>query len=162
MKWPVLQLSERREHMFNFVLLSQKRWVQFNSRIVRTHFASAMTLNNCDIIEETRSYIFRWRSRCRWRRLCLSSLLFHWATTANREGRKCRRIDSVRQKWVGCPFEWNPANPVATQHCLLLNPCYCIAVIIIVSNIDSSCRWFCCPWGCCYHYACSLCCCCYC
>ena len=40
-----------------FVLLPQKRWFQFNSRIVRTHFASAMTLNNCDIIEETRSYI---------------------------------------------------------------------------------------------------------
>ena len=44
-------------HIFNFVLLTQKRWFQFNSRIVRAHFASAMTLNNCDIIEETRSYI---------------------------------------------------------------------------------------------------------
>ena len=32
--------------MFNFVLLSQKRWFQFNSRIVRTHFSSKMTLNN--------------------------------------------------------------------------------------------------------------------
>ena len=50
--------------MFNFVLLSQKPWFQFNSRIVRTHFASAITLNNCKIIAETRSYIFRWRSRC--------------------------------------------------------------------------------------------------
>ena len=57
--------------IFNFVLLSQKRWFQFNSRIARTHFSSVMTLN---IIEETRSYIFRWRSRCRRRRLCLSSL----------------------------------------------------------------------------------------
>ena len=44
-------------HIFNFVLLTQKRWFQFNSRIVRTHFATAMTLNNCDIIEETRSYM---------------------------------------------------------------------------------------------------------
>ena len=61
--------------IFNFVLLSQKRSFQFNSRIVRTHFASAMTLDNCDIIEETRSCIFRWRSRCRRRRLCLSSLI---------------------------------------------------------------------------------------
>jgi len=61
-------------HIFNFDLLSQKRWFKFNSRIVRTHFASAMTLNNCDIIEETRTYIFRWRF-CRRRRLCLSSLL---------------------------------------------------------------------------------------
>ena len=32
--------------MFNFVFLSVKRWFQFNSRIVRTHFASVMTLNN--------------------------------------------------------------------------------------------------------------------
>ena len=31
--------------MFNFVLLPQKRWFQFNSRIVRTHVACAMTLN---------------------------------------------------------------------------------------------------------------------
>ena len=62
-------------HMFNFVLLSQKRWFQFHSKIVRTHFASVMTLNNCEIIEETRSYIFRWRSRLRRRRLCLSSLM---------------------------------------------------------------------------------------
>ena len=46
-------------------LISQKRWFQFNSRIVRTHFASVMALNNCEIIEETRSYIFRWRPRCR-------------------------------------------------------------------------------------------------
>ena len=35
--------------MFNFVLSSQKRWFQFNSRIVRTHFASVMALNNCEI-----------------------------------------------------------------------------------------------------------------
>ena len=61
--------------MLNFVLLSQKRWFQFHSKIVRTHFASAMTLNNCEIIEETQSYIFRWRSRLRQRRLCLSSLM---------------------------------------------------------------------------------------
>ena len=57
--------------MFNFVLLSQMRWFQLNSRIVRTHFASVMTLNNCEIIAETRSYIFRLRSRCRRRRVYL-------------------------------------------------------------------------------------------
>ena len=44
-------------------------------QLVRTHFASAMTLNNCDIIEQTRSYIFRWSSRGRRCRLCLSSLI---------------------------------------------------------------------------------------
>jgi len=46
----------------------------FNCRIVRTHFASVMTLNNCEIIAETWSYIFRWHSRCCQRHLCLSSV----------------------------------------------------------------------------------------
>ena len=61
--------------MFNFVLLCLKRWFQFNSRTVRTHLSSIMTLNNWKMIAETRSYIFRWRSRFRRRRVCLSSLL---------------------------------------------------------------------------------------
>ena len=50
---------------FNFVFLTLKRCFQFNSSIVRTHFAREMTLNNWEMIEETRSYIFSWRSRCR-------------------------------------------------------------------------------------------------
>ena len=62
--------------MFNFVLLCPKRWFQFNSRIVRTHFPSMMSLNNWKMIPETRSHIFRWRSRSR-RRVCLSSLIDH-------------------------------------------------------------------------------------
>ena len=61
--------------MLNFVFLCPKRWFQFNSRIVRTHFSSIMTLNNWKMIAETRSYIFRWRSRFRRRRVCLTSLL---------------------------------------------------------------------------------------
>ena len=61
--------------MFNFVFLSLKRWFQFNSRKVRTHFATVMALNNWEMIAETRSYIFRWRSRCRRRRVCVNSLL---------------------------------------------------------------------------------------
>ena len=66
----------RWSQMFHFVFLCPKRWFQFNSRIVRTHFSSIMTLNNCEIIAETRSYIFRWRSRFRRRRrVCLSSLI---------------------------------------------------------------------------------------
>ena len=44
--------------MFNFVFLSLKRWFKFNSRIVRTHFASVFSLNNQEIIAETRSYRF--------------------------------------------------------------------------------------------------------
>ena len=60
---------------FNFVFLSLKGWFQFNSKIVGTHFASVMTLNNLEIIVETRSYIFRWRFRCCRLRVCLRSLL---------------------------------------------------------------------------------------
>ena len=62
--------------IFSFVFLcpTAKRWFQFNFRIVRTHFSSIMTLNNWKMIVETRSYIFRWRSRFRRRRVCLSSL----------------------------------------------------------------------------------------
>ena len=49
-----------------------------NSWMVRTHFSSMMTLNNWKMITETRSYIFRWRSCCHRRRVCLSSLIDHW------------------------------------------------------------------------------------
>ena len=61
--------------MFNFVFLCPKRWFQFNSRIVRTHFWSIKTLSNWKMIAETRSCIFRWRSRFRRGHVCLSSLL---------------------------------------------------------------------------------------
>ena len=66
---------------FKFAFLPLKRLFQFNSRIIRTHFARLMTLKNCEIFAETRSYIFRWRSQSRRRRLCLSSLycrLVNW------------------------------------------------------------------------------------
>ena len=63
--------------MFNFVFLCPKRLFQFNSRTVRTYFLSIMTLNKWKMIAEARSYIFRWRSRFRRRRVCLSSLLTH-------------------------------------------------------------------------------------
>ena len=38
--------------MFNFVFLCLKRWSQFNSRIVRRHFSSIMSLNNWKMIAE--------------------------------------------------------------------------------------------------------------
>ena len=63
-----------RWQMFNFIFLCPKRWFQFNSRIVRTHFSSIMSLNNRKMIAGTRIHIFRWRSRFRRRRVCLSSL----------------------------------------------------------------------------------------
>ena len=56
--------------MFDFVFLPLKRWFQFNSMIVRTHFASIMTLNNWEMIAEWRSYIFWWRFCCRQRCVC--------------------------------------------------------------------------------------------
>ena len=61
--------------MFNFVFSCPKRWFQFNSRIVRTHFSSIMTLDNWKMIAETRNFIFRRRSHFRRRRVCLSSLM---------------------------------------------------------------------------------------
>ena len=73
--------------IFNFVLLSQKRWLQFNYRIYRTHFASVMTLNNCEIISETRS--------CHRRRLCLIPLI-----KLRKETHlllDCKRCSSVRE-----------------------------------------------------------------
>ena len=60
---------------FNFVFLCPKRWFQFNSWIVRTHFSSIRSLNNWKMVAETRGHIFRWRSRFRPRRVCLSFLL---------------------------------------------------------------------------------------
>ena len=61
--------------MFNIIFLPLKRWSQLNSKIVKTHFESIVTLNNWETIAETRSYIFRWRSRCRRRRVCVNSLI---------------------------------------------------------------------------------------
>ena len=63
-------------HMFNFVFLCPNRCFQINSRAVRRHFSSIMTLNNWKMIAEKQSYIFKWRSRFRRCHVCLSSLLF--------------------------------------------------------------------------------------
>ena len=56
--------------IFNIFLLSPNRWYKFISRIF-SYFANIMTWINWEIIAETRSFIFRWRSRCRRRRLCI-------------------------------------------------------------------------------------------
>jgi len=61
--------------MLVFIFLCPKRWFQFNSRIVRTHFSSIRTLNNWKMIAEPRSYISRRHSRFRRRRISLSSLI---------------------------------------------------------------------------------------
>ena len=57
------------------ILSSPKGWFQFNSRIVKAHFSGITTLNNWKMFAETRSDIFRWRSRFCRSRVCLSSLL---------------------------------------------------------------------------------------
>ena len=57
------------------ILSCPKGWLQFNSRIFKAHFSGIMTLNIWKMIAETRGDIFRWRSRFRRRRVCLSSLL---------------------------------------------------------------------------------------
>ena len=63
-----------RWQMFNFAFLPLKRWFQFNSRIIRAHFASILTSNNWEMIAETRGYIFRWRSRSMPSTSCLLEL----------------------------------------------------------------------------------------
>ena len=67
----------------NLVFLCPKRWFQFNSRMLRTHFSRIMTLNNWKMIWEKRSYIFRWSSRFCRRRAWLSSLLFRRGRLTN-------------------------------------------------------------------------------
>ena len=79
--------------MLSFVLCPNC-WFQFNSRIVRTHFSSIMSLNNWKVVAETRSHMFRWRSRFRRRRVCLSSLLLREATLWGRAGCDNRLIHS--------------------------------------------------------------------
>ena len=75
--------------MFNFVFLCSKRWFQFNSRIVRTHFPSMMTLNIWKMIAEMRSYIFRWRSGFRRRRVCLKLPNNRWQWTDKSPSKTC-------------------------------------------------------------------------
>ena len=42
-----------------FCLLISEALIPINSWIVRTHFATVMTLGNSEMIAETRNYIFR-------------------------------------------------------------------------------------------------------
>ena len=97
--------------MFNFVFLCPKRWSQFNSRIVRTHFSSIMTLNNWKIITETRSYIFRWRSRFRRRRVCLSSLFPGNTNSQKRSATALATLHvNIRQLSILIESIWKPSD----------------------------------------------------
>ena len=85
--------------MFNFVFLCPKRWFQINSRTVRRHFSSIMALNNWKMIAEKRSYIFRWRSRFRRRRVCLSSLM----TSETSKNTRCHLMLTLQiANWLSC------------------------------------------------------------
>ena len=108
-KWHVLLSCGRREHMLTsiqFCLLMSQRWFQFNSRIVRTHFSSIVTLNNWKMIVETRSYIFRWRSRLLRRRVCLISLIGSLRSTTRLQRRRHKICILNWQKQKFCtPFK---------------------------------------------------------
>ena len=67
-------MSTRRWN-FHFPSLLERRSYQSSSRILRLHCTSWTNWNNREVVEVTRSYIFKWRFRCRCRRRCLSSLL---------------------------------------------------------------------------------------
>ena len=104
--------------MFHFVFLSLKRWFQFNSIIVRTHFSSIMTFNNWKMIAETRSYIFRRRSRFRRRRLCLSSLMLSVCRTFLRSSTSSRRSKNLKMSLTGV---WTLLFWVLKQRLFFLN-----------------------------------------
>ena len=70
--WTTWAYDDKCSILFSYV--RPKRWFQFNSEIVGTHFSSIMTSNNWKMIVETRSDIFGWRSRFRRRHVCLNSL----------------------------------------------------------------------------------------
>ena len=78
--------------IFNFFLLSPNRWYHFNSRINSIHFAGITTWNNWESITETRSYTFKWHSRCRWLRPCLSSLKFWTSPLCQNEGQLSKHL----------------------------------------------------------------------
>ena len=67
-KWPVFPLCRRREHLktiLQFCLISETLiQIIINPRMLKTHFASVITVNNWEIIAETWSFICRWRCRC--------------------------------------------------------------------------------------------------
>ena len=104
--------------MLIFVFLCPKRWFQFNSRIVRTHFSSIMTLNNWKMTAEPRSYIFRWRSRFRPRRVSLSSLFMcgaGFSDISNWVVNTYSTVLATRLQFNFCPFICNITHHTKRQ-----------------------------------------------
>ena len=109
--------------MFNFVCLCLKLWFQFNSRIIRTHFSSIMTLNKWKLVAETRRYIFRWRSRFRRRRVCLSSLVYP--------------LSSQRTVPISASGKKLKVKPVQLPLHSVSKPAVCSTVLLFAISTDS-------------------------
>ena len=97
--------------MFNFLFWCPKRWFQFNSRIVRTHFWNIITLTNWKMIAETRSYIFRWRSRSSWLLKLPIKCLFTLITPLLART-KVSVWNGKKSPWPSsyCPLNFSPAT----------------------------------------------------
>ena len=113
MEQPVLPTSEWREKKSTFFFLSPSRSYQFNFRIVRVRFVPQTTSNNREIVSETRSHIFTWRSRCRRRQPLLKfpkdtanrryDRGLHWRRTCiGLEACTCRKNRRVSQLSFRC------------------------------------------------------------
>ena len=86
--------------------------------IHRTHFASIMTWKDWEIIAETGSYIFRWRSRCFRRHLCLSSLKCGHVTSLVQEGKQKKKKIAVTKTQT--PEKLRPSGCISRK----LRPCH--------------------------------------
>ena len=56
--------------IFHFPSLLERRSHKFSSRILRPHCTNWTNWNNLEVVEVSRSYIFKWRFRCRRRCRC--------------------------------------------------------------------------------------------
>ena len=66
--WTTWEYDDKCSILSSYLRLEAR--VPIKYRVVRTRFASVMTLNNCERVAETWVYIFWWRSRYRPRCLC--------------------------------------------------------------------------------------------
>ena len=63
-----------------------------------------MTFNNWEMIAETRSYVFRWRSLCRRCGVCLSSLLGEFKRKRRERQRKLRLEITIWEMVLFCDY----------------------------------------------------------
>ena len=75
--WPFVENMSTWRWIFHFSSLLKRRSHQFSSRILRTHCTSWTNRNNREVVEVTRSYIFKWRFRYRCLRRRRSSSQMH-------------------------------------------------------------------------------------